>query len=397
MNLARAGWIMLATIAIMGAWFVVSGRAARLVLAIRILDDLRRPGSDSWLGRATPPPTVAPLVLATTRGSLLADLYRPPSGAGRVPVVLVPGLVEAGKDDPRVAPFARALARAGFSVVVPDLPSFRTLRVDPDQPRELAAAMAAVLARTDLAPEGRAGMFGISYAGGIALLVATDSTLAARVPFVAIVGGYADLDSSLRYLATGRTIDHGRVRMVKPERYGQLIFLKTFEEFLDSPGDRSILEAMANRRENDPAASLADLAPGLSARGRLIYELFEGTDPGRVPGLIEALPEGLKTRMAELSPARHGLGGLRAHLYLVHARDDGTFPVSEARRLADMARAGPGASMARGLPRLVVLDALQHVTLEVGKGDAWQFLTRELPEAVALTLWWYALMGERAP
>ena len=37
-------------------WAWSSGRAARSTLALQILDELRRPGPESWLLRATPPP-----------------------------------------------------------------------------------------------------------------------------------------------------------------------------------------------------------------------------------------------------------------------------------------------------------------------------------------------------
>ena len=92
--------------------------------------------------------------------------------------------------------------------------------------------------------------------------------------------------------------------------------------------------------------------------------------------------------MAELSPARRSFAPLAARLYLVHDRDDGTFPVSEAYRLADLARA-------RRPVRTVVLGALRHVDPEPWRRDPWGFLTRDLPEALRLAWWWYGLLGER--
>ena len=381
-------WLILMVLAASAVWALSSGRAARSTLALQILDELRRPGPESWLRRATPAPSRSTVMLEGAGLRLVADLYRPARGAGRVPLILVPGLVEAGKNDPHVPPFAGLLARAGFPVVVPDLPSFRTLRAHPDQVRELAAALDAVTARRDLAPRGRAGLFGISYAGGIALLVALDPARAGRVPFLAAVGAYADLDTALRFLATGRTFHGGRMRMVKPSPYGQLVFLRTYEEFLAAARDREVLEAMAARRLREADARLADLADSLSPQGRLIYDLFESAAPADVPHLIARLPRGLRLRMAGLSPGRRSFAPLRARLYLVHDRDDGTFPMSEAQRLAALAR--PHQAV-----RLVVLEALQHVEPRPWRRDPWGFLTRDLPEALRLAWWWEGLLGER--
>lgn len=384
----RIWWLILVLLAAGVVWAWSSGRVARLTLAFRILDGLRRPGPESWLRHATPAPERSTIALEGAGLRLAADLYRPARGAYGVPLILAPGLVEAGKDDPRVPPFAELLARAGFPVVVPDLPSFRTLRAHPDNVRDLAAALDAVIARPDLAPHARAGLFGISYAGSIALLVALDPARATRVPFVAAVGAYADLDTALCFLATGRTTHRGRTRVVKPGPYGQLVFLKTCEEFLAVPGDRRVLEEMATRRLGDAGARLADLADSLSPQGRVIYDLFETAAPEDVPRLVERLPPGLRRRMVELSPGRRSFAPLRARLFLVHDRDDGTFPVSEAYRLSALAR--PHQPV-----RMVVLNALRHVEPQPWRRDPWGFLSRDVPEALRLAWWWYGLLGEQ--
>src|SRR5438105_13860207 len=56
----------------------------------------------------------------TVRGrAYRGDVYLP--AQPRAGILFVPGAVEKGKDDPRVAAFANALARADFAVLVPDL------------------------------------------------------------------------------------------------------------------------------------------------------------------------------------------------------------------------------------------------------------------------------------
>ncbi|HET9328433.1 MAG TPA: CocE/NonD family hydrolase [Candidatus Eisenbacteria bacterium] len=380
-------FLIVTLLAAAAVWAWSTGRVARLTLAVRILDELRRPGPQSWLRRATPAPQRSTITLEYGPAQLAADLYRPATGRKRAPVILVPGLVEDGKENPLVPPFAECLARAGFTVVVPDLHSFRTLRVHPDQVRELSAALDAVTSRPDLAPHGRAGVFGISYAGGIAMLVALDPVRAERVSFVAGVGAYADLDTALRFLATGRTFHRGRLRMVKAEPYGQLVFLRTYEEFLDDPEDVRVLEAMAQRRLADARAPVADLADSLSPEGRLIYDLFETASPEEVPRLVERTPRGLLARMAELSPGRREFGSLRARVHLVHDLNDGTFPASESHRLAELARPHQPA-------HVLVLEGLRHVEPQPWRSDPLGFLTRDLPEAAGLAWWWYRLLGE---
>ena len=226
----RIGWLVPLLVAVV-IWILAGGRVSRCTRSLQILDELRRPGARSWLRRGTLAPIRGVVNLEAPGRRFVADLYRPASHASRVPMILVPGLVEAGKNDPRVSPFAELLARAGFVVLVPDLPSFRTLHAHPDNLAELGAAVDAVTARRDLAPRGRAGLFGISYAGGIAVLAALDPARARRVPFVAAVGAYADLDAALRFLATGRMFLRGRMRVVKPDPYGRLVHQRSAKNY----------------------------------------------------------------------------------------------------------------------------------------------------------------------
>jgi pimeloyl-ACP methyl ester carboxylesterase len=384
----RGPLLLVALLATLVVVVLALPRLGRLARAAQVLDELRRPGPASWLRRATPEPRVSATRLEHGGRAFPADVYRPARDPGTVPLIFVPGLVEAGRDDPRVAPFASLLARAGFTVVVPDLPAFRNLRVHPDHAAELAAAFDAVAARADLAPRGRAGLLGVSYSGGIALLAALDPARAERVAFVAAVGAYADLDTALRFIVTGRDVDEGRARAVRADPYGKLVFLRTFEEFLDSPADSARLEAMAERRFADPAAPVEDLAAGLGERGRLVYDLLERATPDEVPGLIARLPPALAARLDALSPGRRSFAPLRARLYVAHARDDGTFPLSDARRLVAKARPHTRA-------RLIVLTTLQHVEPTPWRRDPIEFLRRDVPDALRLVSWWSALLGER--
>jgi pimeloyl-ACP methyl ester carboxylesterase len=384
----RFVWLLLLVVAAGFAWLAGTGTLPRLVTAVRVLDHLWRPRPDSWLERATAPPLESPLTLEHAGRRIAATMYRPATRPGRVPVLFTPGAVQEGADDPRVAPFARALARAGFTVVVPDLRSFRTLHIEPAHAEELGAALEALASSRDLAPRGVAGIVGISYAGGVAMRVAIDPRHAARVSHVVAVGAFADLDSVVRFLATGRMSHRGRSWTQPPDPYGAFVFLRTYEAFIPSAADRAALDAMVQRRLRDPRAALEDLAAGLSSEARLVYDLFERAEPDDVPALLERLPEPMKSAMADLSPARHDFAPLSARLYLVHDRHDTTIPFTETLALADRARG-------HAPVREILLESLRHADPRPWHADPRGFLTRDLPEAWRLVWWWVALLGER--
>lgn len=384
----RWRWVLFVLAAAVLVWLEASTLPSHVPLALQIMDELREPGPGSWLQRATSPPRVRSTTLEAEGMRFAADVYEPAGGRYCEPLLLVPGMVPEGKDEPRVPPFARALARAGFLVVVPSLPSFQSLVVQPANVRELAAALEATTRQRDLAPRGRTGVFGVSFAGGIALLAALDPAVAPRISFLVTMGAYADLDSTLAFLATGRTFVRGRAHKVAPDPYSQLVFVRTYEQFLPRSRDQELLEAMSVRRYQDPDAPLAGLADSLSPAGRLPYDLFVAARPTEVPALLAQLPPELERRMAALSPARHDFSRLRTELFLAHAWDDGTVPVGETWRLARQAR--PHTRV-----HLVLLRTVGHVEPEPWHRNPRRFLTEDLPEAWRLAWWLCGLLAER--
>jgi len=106
---------------------------------MRVLADVAAGDQPSRLKARTPEPRRLALAGAGPEG-LLGDLYWPGEPAAAA-IVLVPGAVEQGKDDPRLVAFAMTIARARFAVLVPEIPNLRTQRLSPDDARPIAAAI----------------------------------------------------------------------------------------------------------------------------------------------------------------------------------------------------------------------------------------------------------------
>ena len=68
-------------------------------------------------------------------------------------------------------------------------------------------------ASSGCAPDGRIGIMGISFAGGLSIVAASRPALAIGVAFVMSFGGHGDLPRTLRYLVhrrSSRTARTGR-------------------------------------------------------------------------------------------------------------------------------------------------------------------------------------------
>ncbi|MEW5966157.1 MAG: alpha/beta hydrolase [Pseudomonadota bacterium] len=356
--------------------------------AALVLADVAAVDSPSRLKTNTAAPTRAAVAYTVAGRERTGDLYSPGEGAPRAGLVLVPGAVPLGKDDPRIVAFAQTLARARFAVLVPEIPGFRQLRMHSSDARVVADAFVWLAGRDELAPAGRVGLAAFSYGVGPAVLAALEEDAQSRARFIVGVGGYYDLSRAIRYFTTGYYRAAGEWRYLRPDDYGKLVLVHSAVPYL-SARDGDLLKAMAERRLQDRAADITDLAARLGREGRAVFDLIENTDPEAFPRRYAALPARLRADLAALSLHDKDLGGLSARLILLHGRNDTLIPWPESLALA--------AALPPSQGRVFLLDAvLGHVDLSLSHILSWQFLTVELPDIVRMWRAVDALLAERA-
>ncbi|MCH8091295.1 MAG: alpha/beta hydrolase [Proteobacteria bacterium] len=334
----------------------------RAMEAAEVLGDIAAGPRPSRLKRITPRPRMIPVAYEVAGRRRRGDLYRPGEDA-KAALVLVPGIARAGKDDPRLVALANTLARARFTVLVPDIENLRALKVTPADAIAIADAIHYLAGElpaggsSDRGEPATVGLLAISYAAGPAVLAALRPDTRRRVRFVFIVGGYYDSEAVLTFFTTGYYRDgpDEKWRHRTPNAYGKWVFVKSNAGRLSDPGDGAVLERMAERKMGNLEADITDLVAALGAEGRSVYALLANSDPDRVPALIAALPEGVRADIAALDLKRQDLSKLQARLILVHGRDDAIIPYSESKALAAAAPEGQAA--------LYVVDSLAHVDL----------------------------------
>jgi pimeloyl-ACP methyl ester carboxylesterase len=373
---------------------VLAGCApVRHVEAVRVLQDFAAGAADSRLKRTTPMPLRQTLAYTVAGRAHQADLYLPgpldgcaaPSPAQsagasgpdrhcpRAALVVVPGAVPLGKDDPRLVAFATTLARAGFAVLAPDLRGFRQLRIRPSDAQEIADAFAYVVRRPELAPEGRAGMVAFSYSVGPALIAALGDDIREQVRFVVGVGAYHDLPRAMRFFTTGWFEHDGAWQRITPDDTGRMVLVYSSLDYLADGADRAVFDRMVAQRTRDPHADLSPLATELSDGARAVYALAVNADPERFAELYARLPEVMRADLDQLDLARHDLKPLKARLILVHGRNDNLIPWPESLALA--------AAVPQGQARVFLIRrVLGHVDLSISPLHSWRFWREDLPD-----------------
>jgi hypothetical protein len=323
-----------------------------------VLTDIAAGSGPSALKENTPEPSRTPI--SNPGAAPLGDLYWPGEDAAAA-LVLVPGAVKDGKDDPRMVAFANTFARARFAVLVPEIPNLRTRQLSPEDAGPIGAAIR-YLSRCVAQAErpGSVGVVAISYAAGPAFLAALAPANRDLVGYMTAIGGYYDVEAVLTFFTTGyyRAGPEARWQHREPNAYGKWVFVRANAARLADPADQAVLDEIAMRKLADLDADISDLRARLGAGGRAVMALLDNRDPERVPALIGALPAPIRADLEALDLERRDLSEVPFELILVHGRDDPIIPATESQALA--------AAVPDDQVSLYVIDRLAHIDLSPG-------------------------------
>jgi dienelactone hydrolase len=160
----------------------------------------------------------------TRQGDVEAQWYRP-DGQVRRAALLVPGVHSMGITEPRLTALARDLAGSGVAVMTMALPDLMGYQITARSADVIEDAVKWMAGQPDLVPDGRVGMVGISFAGGLAIVAAGRPSIRDTVAYVVSFGGHGDLGRVLKYLATGEAVQAEGVVTHPPHDYGVAVIM----------------------------------------------------------------------------------------------------------------------------------------------------------------------------
>jgi dienelactone hydrolase len=296
----------------------------------------------------------------TRSGNIPARLYEP-EGEVRRTVLLMPGVHRDGINESRLVGLAEDLAATGYRVVTVAAPDLQKFKITPEVTDVIEDAVKWTSDQPQFRTDGKIGVLGISFTGGLSIVAAGRESIRDRVAFVMSFGGHGDLARALHYLTSGEVLgdlenaksssavagaDH--VGVHPPHDYGLAVVLLNL-------ADRVV-----------PADQVAALSRGID--GFLLASSLAVTDPPRSVPVFEemkkyqeTLPEPSRTYMqyvndravdklgpillpvADALKDHPGMSALSAEraappsapVFLLHGVDDNVIPSVETVLLAE--------------------------------------------------------------
>jgi dienelactone hydrolase len=327
--------------------------------------------------------------IPTQSGSIHGRMYSPDRAPRRV-TLLVSGLHPAGIDEPRLVRLARQLAASGMAVVTPDIPGLSIFEIAPrltDSIEATARWMTTMPSVT--AGDGRIGMMGISFSGGLSLVAAGRPEVRNKIAFVVSLGGHDDLPRVLRYLCTGaepyprQQLGGQDTPFVRaPHDYGVAVILLGVADRLVPVSQVDRLKAVV--REFLAASALDSVDHDAASREFTRLRELPKTLPEPSATLVRYLNDRDVVHIgAKLLPYIALYGGdpalsvshspkPSAPVFLLHGLDDNVIPTIESEYLADDLRGHvPVRLLLSGLITHTTVDSQARVRDVLQLGDFW--------------------------
>jgi hypothetical protein len=351
--------------------------AALLVLTLPSIDALafiarvaQMPGAAQTLADVMAEPFVAGPVqpIPTRHGPVDGRIYRPANGDSRRAVTLVPGVHMDGIREARLVGMAEDLAASGFTVLTVASPDLQRFRITPESTDiiEDAAVWLANGADGSVEPEadGKIGMLGISFSGGLSIVAAGRSPLRDKVSYVMSFGGHGDLPRVMRYLSSGNAppmpplgeatkdvagAEH--VTIKPPHDYGVAVVLLGVADKLVPPDQveplrngiltfllASSLDMVDKARAEVEFARARGFENTLPEPARTLMTHVNGRAVDQLGPILSPVVEAMASRdeHEELSPERATPPS--AKVYLLHGADDNVIPSVETVLLTNFLR-----------------------------------------------------------
>ena len=303
----------------------------------------------SWIGgksAVTEYETVLPRGDREVAASVLV-----PSGGGRnLPGwVVLHGVTRPGRFHPTLLRFVRALASSKAAVLVPQVPEWVDLRLEPERTLPTVRAALDGLRSLPGTSDGPYGLIGFSFSAPQVLIAAAHRDISDQLAGVVGFGGYFDVGSMVRFQMTGRFSWGDATHRLRPDPYGRWIMagnhLTAIPEYRNAQDVADALWRLAVEAGErrilawDPSYDTLKerLREQVSEDRREIFDLF-APPSDREPAQTEAeriAP--LLTRAAMdatplLDPSPF-LSRIETPVQLIHGRNDRMIPYTETLRM----------------------------------------------------------------
>jgi len=319
----------------------------------------------------------APHRVPTRQGDVPAQFYHPSTNARGRTLLLIPGIHSMGINEPRLAALAHDLAEGGYLVMTMALPDLMAYSITTKSPDVIEDTVAWMAKQPELARDGKVGIVGISFAGGLSTSAAGRPSIKDHVAFVLSFGGHGDMPRVMKYLATGEELPAPGAVTHPPHDYGVAVILYRLAEYGVVPADQvaqlrdgvrtfllaSQLTLVSMDQANAMFEKARDMATTMPEPSRTYMNYVNDRAVSKLGPVLVPFLQQLGSDDPGLSPQR--ATPPTAPVFLLHGDEDTVIPPAESVILGETLRS-KGANV-----RVLLSHIITHAELDKA-GDTYE-------------------------
>ena len=296
------------------------------------------------------------VVIGSGASTLRARRYSRASQGSPAPGwVLLHGVTRPGPDHPGIVRFAAALARSGAVVLVPDIPSWRRLDLDPVPAQTALIRAAEHLSGDPWVRSGGVVLVGLSFGFPQVLRVGARLAAAGLVRGLGGFGSYCRLAETLRFGLTGQFRWRGSTEYLRPDPYGRWVVAANYLHRVPGYEDAECVSRALHRLADlagerrimswDPSYDVAkdELARSIPETHQHLFRLFappsdREPEPGPAREMAHLLADAARRIHPELEPPAEFGDAPPPPIRLLHGRRDHLIPFTETLALERLLR-----------------------------------------------------------
>ena len=200
----RRASLLIALALLVGGGFVALPYLDALGFIIRAADLPGAPATiAAWRAK---PVTKDPDFTVPTRAGAIPARYYHPAGSVRRTLLLIPGVHRDGINESRLVGLAEDLAATGYGIVTVAAPDLQRFKITPEVTDVIEDAVKWTSEQPQYRTDGKIGIVGISFSGGLSIVAAGRDSIRDRIAFVMSFGGHGDLARAMHYLTSGQVL-----------------------------------------------------------------------------------------------------------------------------------------------------------------------------------------------
>lgn len=281
-----------------------------------------------------------------------ATLIRPAQATSFLPGwIILHGITRPGRAHPQLIRFSRAVAATGAAVIIPEVPEWRELRLEPQLVVPTVQCSINALRDNPGVANMPHGLIGFSFSASHALAAAAAHEVQEDIAGVVGFGGYCDLEHTITFMLTGRHQYEGKSYELIPDPYGRWIVaanyldnIPGYEEATDVTHGLRRLAALSGdigAPAHDPYydSAKAKEREHIDPDRQFLFDIL-APPSGVLPNLEHAEKLGHKLTKAAIAiepklDAFKTLQNIRCPVHVLHGRNDDLIPFSEGLRIRD--------------------------------------------------------------